>query len=282
MTELIQGLLKSIFTTTTHLPDSNDCPNCGKTYKSYRGLSAHVTSAHPGAMSTPQTANQNDQDQVFQHTKELLKMLLLKRLMDKSISLGDGTTLALVIKSMLPYFKELGCTKYSVATFEFIAQQQIFLSEKMATAVRQERFVNNRGRSYTNIPVDLDVEHANKDFKENFRLSLGEPSQKVLDRLSKSQDRVKEVLDSFTESFSLQQVEARRTVNQANYLNDVKKIVDHLKNANVFTMIPNRALHSKQLNIAARDVLATMDLYKLRFWLSHRLSVMMDQPYYKC
>ena len=42
-----------------------------------------------------------------------------------SIKVGDGDTLSLVIKHMFVYFKELGATKYSIACFEFVAQQQI-------------------------------------------------------------------------------------------------------------------------------------------------------------
>ena len=279
----IKQLLSSLYTgSTPTLPDTNSCPHCQKQYKSYQGLSTHVKSSHPGSLCLTQGQQaQVHGDKVNSHAKELLKMLLIKRVMDNAIRLGDGTTLALVIKHMLIYFKQLGCTKYSVAAFEFVAQQQIFLSDRMATAVRQDRFVNNQGRTYTNIPIDLDVEHSNKDFKENFRLSLGEPSQKVLDRLSKSQDYVINILTSFRSSFQLQDYEARRTVDQAKYQEDVDKIVRHLTSANVFAVVPGRTLHSEQLNNAAADILANIDLYKLKHWLTHRLAIMMDQPYYK-
>lgn len=275
--------MSDVFTTsTTTLPASNSCPECGKPYKTYQGLSKHVNSAHPGSVCLSQTREADvSNDLLNQHTKELLKMLLTKRLMDNSIRLGDGTTLALVVKHMLLYFKELGCSKYSVAAFEFIAQQQIFLSEKMATAVRQDRFVNNKGHANTNIPIDLDLEHSNKEFKENFRLSLGEPSQNVLDRLSKSQDHVTAILDSFRQSFHLQHYEARRTVNELKYQEDVNTIAKHLKSANAFVVVPGRLLYNKQLELAAKDILSVIDLYKLKHWLSHRLAIMIDQPYYK-
>lgn len=280
--EITELLLNIFDTSTSALPDNNCCPLCGKFYKSYRGLSAHVTSSHPGSLCLTQPPEaDNADDPVCRHTKELLKMLLIKRLMDYSIRMGDGSTLALVIKHMLLYFKELGCTKYSVASFEFIAQQQIFLSERMAAAVRQDRFVNNKGRAYTNIPIDLDVEHSNKDFKENFRLSLGEPSESVLKRLSFSQDHVGKILETFRQSFNLQQYESCRTVDESRYQSDVNTVVAHLKTANVFATVPGRTLYSKQLNKAAVDILSNIDLFKLKDWLRHRLSIMMDQPYYK-
>lgn len=208
-------------------------------------------------------------------------MLLIKRLLDNSIKVGDGDTLSLVIKHMFVYFKELGATKYSIACFEFVAQQQIFLSEKMATLVRQERFVNNSGRKYTNIPIDLDVEHSNKHFKENFRLAQGELSQKVLDRLSKSQDVVVDILDTFRESFKLVNHTALRVMNEDKYKEDVNKIAKHLKCGNVFDVIPGRKVGSEQLKKAATDLFANIDRYKLMYWMIERLAVMQDEPFYK-
>lgn len=164
MTEVIHQLLGDIFSSVPQISDSDGCPACGKTYKTYNGLSRHIQSAHPGLATPTSSEAESSADLIKQHSNELLKILLLKRVMDHSISHGDGQTMLLVVKYMLLYFKALGCTKYAVASFEFVAQQQIFLSEKMATLVRQEQFVNNRGRSYTNMPVDLDVEHSNKFF----------------------------------------------------------------------------------------------------------------------
>lgn len=82
-------------------------------------------------------------------------MLLLKRCLDNAIAHGDGNTLGTIIKHIFLYFRALGANNYAILCFEFIAQQQIFLSEKMNALVRQERFVNNAGGESRNLPVDL-------------------------------------------------------------------------------------------------------------------------------
>ena len=151
----------------------------------------------------------------------------------------------------------------------------------MATLVRQERFVNNLGRAYTNIPIDLDVEHSNKFFKEDFHLSLREPAQRVLDRLSKSQDTVAQVLRTFRCSFKLEYHDARHTVDEKKYFEDVNKVAAQLTSANAHEFIGGRALKSMQLCVTSKDIIANFDMYKFRYWLVDRMAAMMNQPFYK-
>jgi anthranilate/para-aminobenzoate synthase component I len=182
---------------------------------------------------------------------------------------------------MLLYFKALGAHKYALACFEAIAQDQLFLSPKMRLLVAQERFVNNLGRADSNIPMDQDVEFANRNFKDNFTLVHGEPSERVLNRLSKSVDKVVTVLDSFHKDFGLQRFNTRRQVSADKYEQDVIKLTKAIIEGNIYIEVPSRVMHCTQLHLAAEDPVHTMNLYKLKCWMVDRMASMIDQPYYK-
>lgn len=220
-------------------------------------------------------------DNIHGHAFELMKMLLLKRLLDNTVKTGDGDILSIIVKHMMPYFKALHCTKYAIACFEFTAQQEYMLSEKMKVLVRQERFVNHLGRAETNKPMDLDLEHSNKHFKENFRLSLGEPTQKVLDRLSKSQDKVISIVSQFKQDFGLESFDAMRKVDISKYNGDVGKVASLLSASKVFEIHPGRTLYTQVLNEKSSQDLVKSDLVQLKHWFIGRMTSLLDQPFYK-
>lgn len=227
------------------------------------------------------SSNHNHNDTVFIHTLELLKMLLLKRCLDNSVKIGDGDTLTLLIKTMLPYFRALGCKKYALAAFEHTAQQQVFLSPKMKAIARQARFVNNLGRADSNLPMDLDVEHSNKFFKENLRLSKGEATAKVLNRLSKSQDKVMVLDSTFVHSFAIQIYSARRKINASKYEQDIEKLKLELRGIDVFSPHPGRRHCSDKLNKTSCDMVNRLDVNDFKDWMMERFSRMKDQQFYK-
>lgn len=255
----------------------DQCPMCGKVFKRPARMAAHLSSTHPGSQMPDD--DRRDADTVHGHTTELLRMLLVKRLLDNAIKAGDGDTLALLIKFMTMYFKALKCPKYALACFEFTAQQELFLSEKMKVLVRQERFVNHQGRFNTNMAMDLD--HSNKLFKENFRISMGEPTAKVLNRLSKSQDRVVKVIRQFEKESEVEVFDARRRLDAAKYQRDVNKISDQLLSMDLFTPHPGRRFHSQELNIAGANIMQSVNLLKHKQWLQDRVQKMVDQPFYR-
>ena len=247
---------------------------CGAHYKSYVALKKHIISAHPGSMAIE---GHTVTDTVHGHTSELIKFLLLKRCLDWTMKMGHGDYLSLLMKHFMLYFRQLGCTKYALACFEHVAQQQLFLSERMKVLIRQECFVNNLGRRDSNMPMDLDLEHSNKVFKEHFTLSRSEPSEKCLARLSLAQDCLQEILINFYNQFQLEDYQARRQVSKSKYDEDVNKLVKHLKPSNVFMKQTGRRHYSEQLRRASHDPLVLVEMYDLKQWMANRLKIMQDQ-----
>lgn len=283
MKQELQKLVTDLFTPARTVPDNSRCPACtsSREYKTAVGLRNHISSKHPGLQLEALGNDTVAISEVYSHTIELLRMLILKRMLDHSIDMGDGNTIAKLIKFMMLYFTQLHCTKYALASFQFCAQQQIFLSPRMATLVRQERFVNNLGKQNTNIPVDLDVEHSNKFFKENFRVSQGEISEKVLNRISQAQDIVKETLDAFRKSFQLEFYEKQHKADPEKYLADCRKITKVLSSHNVYDKSGSAKLYSRQLAKSCIDPIQEMDMTKFRLWLLSKLTEMKDKPFYK-
>ena len=260
------------------LPMTRDCPVCGKTYKSYITFREHLVKQHPHLVIEDR-ALEADDDMTHQHTKQLLRLLIIKRAMDISIHNGDGERLSLIMKQTMLYFKEAGNTKYALACFEHVAMIQYCLSPYMKELVVHECFVNNLGRIDTNLPMDLDLEHQNKFFKDHFTLNRSEPSKKVLDRLSLAQSTVQTVLTNFEEGFGLEHHSKRRVINEEAHNKDVKKLYLHLKEKNVGIVVPGRKHKTAGLSKACHDPLERIDMFALKQWMYQKYKELMDQPF---
>lgn len=204
-------------------------------------------------------------------------MLLLKRSLDHAIKSADGELLSVLMKHMMLYFRQFGYKNYALACLEHIAQMEIFLSDQARELVQQECFVNNRGRAMTNMPMDLDLEHSNKFFKEHFSLKSNEPSQAVIRRLSLAQNKLELVLDHFHSEFGLFRHTALRRMDMDKYREDVSKLQCHLSLRNIFTTQSGRSLHSTKLTTAGHDPRITLDPFELKQWISMSLKKMFDQ-----
>lgn len=239
-------------------------------------MKTHMEQKHPNEVEN----SASNCDFIYNHTKQLLKMLLLKRSLDQAIKYGDGDSLFLTIKFMFLYFKAGNNPKYALACFELIIANQVLLSERMKTAVLFNRFVNNLGHLDSNIPIDQELEFANRDFKDGFTLSQGEPTNAILLRLSKSQDSVKTVLQTFKESFDVNIRHSRRKMNMERYTEDVFLLVESLREAKLFTKQPGRKFLCASLNHAGIDPLTKLNLFKLKDWMLTRVTDLLHQPQY--
>ena len=257
---------------------SNRCPICDKSYKNYRNLKGHMIKIHSEVFAVEGKLAETD-DVVVNHTHQLLKLLLLKRALDYSIKTANGNTLSLLMKHMTLYFHLLGYKNYALACFEHVAQCQLFLSERMRELIKHECFVNNVGKKDSNMAMDLDLEHRNKFFKENFVLKSSKPSDSVLSRLSHSQDKLESVLANFHQQFHIHRFAPERHINSDSYKADVKKLHSTLRPRRMLTHQPGRTLHSTKLTQAAHDPLLLVDMFSLKQWFHSSLSTMCDQRF---
>ena len=72
-------------------------------------------------------------------------------------------------------------TEYAFATLEFFARISCMLTPRLAYSLTWNRFVNHSGKVDANHPMDLDLEHDNKYFKNDIYIATEGKSQiKVL------------------------------------------------------------------------------------------------------
>ena len=109
-----------------------------------------------------------------------------------------GKILSLLMKGMIIYFHALRCKNYANACFEHVAQTVFFLSERVREQVIHEVFANNQGKA-----MSLDIEHLVKFFKSHLTLQSEDSSRKLLDRLSKAQDKLQLVLENVDRQFAI-------------------------------------------------------------------------------
>ena len=276
-----QELLEDVFCAQPQCELPLDCcPVCSKKYKNYCTLKQHIINKHSDCyVLEGKDVASSTTDSVLAHTKQLLKVLLMKRCLDYAIKTANGEIVSLLIKHMILYFHKFGYKNYALACFEHVAHCQFFLSERTKELVQQEGFVNNRGGAETNMPMDLDLEHSNKFFKEHFTLKTNVPSQSVLDRLSLSQDKLEKTLQNFYQEFKIHRHTPLRSINSAGYKKDVFALHQHLSPRQMFVEKPGRQLYSSKLMEASHDVLLLIDMYKFKQWLKTSLIRCSDQRF---
>ena len=108
-----------------------------------------------------------------------------------------------------------------------------------------------------------------------------EVSEKVLTKLSMSQDSVIEIISKFLESLDQQSYFKHHTVDPEKYKSDVNKLLNHLKPVQVFKSSSEKTLFNKSLEANSGNLLDETDMYKLRFWFKERLRHMKDELFYK-
>jgi hypothetical protein len=69
-----------------------------------------------------------------------------------------------------------------------LAQLKFLLSPRKAFRLKWNRTANGRGSVDSNFPLDLDVEHENKVFKEHITTYRGEVTESIIDTVSRSVD----------------------------------------------------------------------------------------------
>ena len=115
-----------------------------------------------GSSNTP-----HDGDDVSSYTSRLLGMGLMAWDIEDAIREGDGARIIRLWKFLLVTFKQAGRTKYSIEALQLLWDVTIALTEKQSHELIWNRTCNTRGGAGHNKPLDLLLEHLNRDFKSS-------------------------------------------------------------------------------------------------------------------
>ena len=218
-----------------------------------------------------------DEDHVYNYTRLLLILLLLLHNHDNAIRLGDGARLIRLYKFFYLYFKVSHCPKYAYGTLELLAQVNHLLSPRMAHYLTWNRFVNHKGKLDTNLPMDLEVEHDNKYFKDDICAYRGEITEKSVSRVSKSMQITESIIKNFDKITHIKCPSGVHT--DASIEDDVMHLVDQFKGLKLYTKIPGR-YHTAFPKIK-NNILEDLDMTKLKAWISKSLASFGQKHYYK-
>jgi hypothetical protein len=183
--EHVMNDIQDIDLNSTALENNLACRYCGKQYVRPTWLRKHEEREHGHNINTSDT-DQNSEDKVYNYTHQVLVLLLLQMNHNDAINIGDGGRVIRLYKFFYLYFKISNCPKYAYATLELLAQVNGLLSPRMAYSLTWNRFVNHQGRLNSNHPMDLDLEHDNKCFKNDICSYRGEITERSVNRVGRS------------------------------------------------------------------------------------------------
>ena len=213
------------------------CHICGKKYVRKGALKKHTEKAHQVITAELEpTINKEDEDHVYNYTRLLLILLLLLHNHDNAIRLGDGARVLRLYKFFYLYFKVSHCPKYAYGTLELLAQVNHLLSPRMAHCLTWNRFVNHKGKLDTNLPMDLEVEHDNKYFKDDICAYRGEITEKSISRVSNSTQITESIVKTFDKITHIKCPSGVHT--DTSIRDDVMHLVDQFKGLELCTKIP--------------------------------------------
>ena len=262
-------------------PISNDlkCRVCSKPYKRPKALAKHELEKHNIREETVQVQHTaaEKEDRIKNYTRQLLILLLLRADHNDAIKYGDGERVIRLYKYFCLYFKVSECPKYALAMLHLQAQVHCLLSPRLAHSLTWNRYVNHRGKPDTNHPMDLEIEHDNKSFKNDCHSYRGEITDKSMQRVGRSTETSDRVVNNFDKITQVVKPSGKHTMMSTT--EDVLLLVDHLLPNEVFRMVPGRA-HSCFPDMP-QNILERLDCGKLKDWISQSLKKFGKKHYYR-
>lgn len=136
-------------------------------------------------------------DGVFNYAADVLNNGLFMLEFRDAINEGDAQRIIRCWKFMLLYFRSANRYKYALEVVYLIADVKALLSPCVAQQIMWSRVVNPYGGPGNNIPVDLLMEHPNRNVKD-FVIGLGaNVSEATIGNCSRALKAEKKTHDNF-------------------------------------------------------------------------------------
>ena len=121
----------------------------------------------PSPSSAP--VKKTNVDHVCMYAMEVLTLGLLWHNFHDSTKEGDGERLLRIWKFNLLAYKAAKRKNYSIEALNLLLQVNFLLSPREAAQVKWCHCINTRGREGCNVPMDLHLEHLNRQLKTTLR-----------------------------------------------------------------------------------------------------------------
>lgn len=207
-------------------------------------------------------------DGVFNYSRVLMSQGLLARNFRDSWKEGDGPRSMRLWKFLLLHYKQSGHTKYAYEAFRLLARINVTLTPKQSFEMMWNRVCNTHNGSGHNIPLDLQMEHMNRVFKDDLKTFHSHLSEKSISKTANAASAIDTILGVFDKHMKVTPDPGTHT--QPDQTSDVTIIVKTLVDAGVFTVQANRC-HS-QFPCVPREMFsgAICNIHRLQEWLQRK------------
>lgn len=177
-------------------------------------------------------------DSVLDYAREVLTLSMLYAEFHDAIREADGFRILRCWKFLLIVFKASNRKNYALAALHLLAQYYILLPPRLAQQLIWSRCVNTTGKPGCNIPMDLHMEHLNRTCKTAIANLKANVTPKAVVRIGKCIGPLVGLINSFSTASSVAAKSSSHS--EANFLDDLNKIVNELEKSEVFKLIPGR------------------------------------------
>ena len=215
-------------------------------------------------------------DFVNNYSSCLMKYYMILLDIKDAVSEGNGETLAILHKVLLPYFKSLkGFNAYAIEMLISVIQNEVFLSEAEAHHCMWACTANWKGGAGKNIEIDLLQENRNKDIKKAIKAMGPNKTDRAIDRSSRASGGERLTVQNFDHQVGKTNTSSSHSHKSSEI--DERTVLRDLHDLKPFDSIPNRK-HDSFQDISANP-LATLDHVDLDKWLKkHKRNLLLDAP----
>lgn len=136
-------------------------------------------------------------DGIFNYSRLVLSMGLLARDFRDSWKEGDGSRSLRLWKFLLLHFKQSGHHKYAYEAFRLLAHVHVILTPKQSFELMWNRVCSIRNGLAHNIPLDLQMEHLNRIFKDDLKTFHSHLAEQSVCKTANAAGPVNEMLTNF-------------------------------------------------------------------------------------
>ena len=187
-------------------------------------------------LSTFNTKDNEEDDQVRAYAREVFSLGILLFEMKDSIREGDGERLIIVWKFLLLVFRASQKTKYSLESILVLLQHDLLLSPRLNMQLTYSRFINTRGTEGADISSDLHLEHINKVVKTAIYNQSSNLTSTAIVRTGRCTGSLLKISEQFDQTSNSHILSGSHSKGKTN--TDVNRLIDQLHD--VFEYIPNR------------------------------------------
>lgn len=212
-------------------------------------------------------AAKKESDHVHAYAKELLSLGLLYMEFCDGIREGDGLRILRCWRYMMMLFKAKDKRKYAIQASTLLFQFHFLFSDRMAHQLLWSRTVNTHGRQGRNVPMDLHIEHLNRELKEAMTHLSSNVSEQSIHRTGKCLGKLIDIKANYDRCTGIPSPYGYHSPHLV--AKDLHRVVEELRSSGVFNEVKGRQ-HSEFPKFLG-NTLSTIKQGDIKPWLTDQL-----------